>query len=374
VTERIREVQVKALVKLQRLLPGSYFGRNVEDKILLLREGGGTMQSEEAVTRGLDWLVLHQAPDGSWPMHAFHLAGKCNCRDLGEQHDVGGTALALLPFLGAGETHQKGRYTRTVLKGLNYLLQKQKEEGHFSDNRYENALATIAVCEAYGLARDRRLALPAQAAVNSVVRGQNPDGSWGYGTGQKGDLSVTGWQFTAMKAGYWARLTVPQSQVGQVGHFLNQVADPNGLGYGYNEPGAGRATSATGLLCREYMGWGSRHPKLARGVEHLLREGNAVTKDKPSIYYLYYATQVMHHFGGKSWETWNPRTRDLLIQLQDQGDDPEFRHQKGSWAPHGDDFAKQGGRLMYTSLALLTLEVYYTYIPLNGYGPAVLQD
>jgi hypothetical protein len=82
----------------------------------------------------------------------------------------------------------------------------------------------------------------------------------------------------------------------------------------------------------------------------------------------------MHHAGGEAWESWNPRVRDLLIEMQDAGKEAGHEHQKGSWSPRGDDYAAQGGRLMYTSLALMTLEVYYYHIPLNDFGPAVLRN
>jgi hypothetical protein len=40
---------------------------------------------------------------------------------------------------------------------------------------------------------------------------------------------------------------------------------------------------------------------------------------------------------------------------------------RGSWDPNGpvkDQWGAQGGRLMITSLSLLTLEIYYRYMPL----------
>ncbi len=56
--------------------------------------------------------------------------------------------------------------------------------------------------------------------------------------------------------------------------------------------------------------------------------------------------------------------RDILIQRQDQGQNPERRHQKGSWDPAGDAFGNQFGRLGHTCLCILTLEVYYRHLPL----------
>jgi Squalene-hopene cyclase C-terminal domain len=372
-TERLTKVDLEDSFRNKRLIPGSFYGREPEDRILLLRESGGTRRTEEAIERGLEWLARHQAANGRWATDAFHLVSKCACTERGEKHDIAGTAFGLLPLLGAGETHKRGRYSQAVQRGLAYLLSQQKPDGRFHDNAYENALATLAVCEAYGMTSDGLLKAQAQAAVNFIVKAQDAEsGSWGYSAGTKGDTSVSGWQFSALKAGHYANLSVPAEAFSRFRGFLDQVADPNGLGYGYNVPGAGRATSATGLMCREYLGWGSRHPLLTKGIKQLQLPQNFVTKEKPSFYFLFYATQAMHNAGADAWEAWHPKVRELLIDLQDKGD--VTLHQKGSWSPVGDDWAKQGGRLMTTSLSLLILEAYYNYVPFNSHGPTLRRD
>ena len=66
--------------------------------------------------------------------------------------------------------------------------------------------------------------------------------------------------------------------------------------------------------------------------------------------------------------------RDLLIDTQDKGLDPDRRDQKGSWSPTGDAWGSQLGRLGYTSLAILTLEVYYRYLPLYNRELAIIKE
>ncbi len=69
----------------------------------------------------------------------------------------------------------------------------------------------------------------------------------------------------------------------------------------------------------------------------------------------------MHHFGGEDWKNWNEKMRNYLVKKQESNQgSPNF----GSWSPSADPFARVGGRLMITSLNLLTLEVYYRYLPL----------
>jgi hypothetical protein len=358
--------------------PGSFFARGTEDRILLLREASGNMRTEEAIEKGLDWLAQHQFSDGHWATDAFPVKKQCNCTECStEKHDIAATAFGLLPFLGVGETHLKGRHADVVKRGLTWLLRQQKQEGNFSDNMYENALACIALCEAYGLSGDKGLQPRATAAAGYIVAAQNGQGGWGYSPGNpKADSSVTGWQFSALKTAYYAGIKHPQmtATFNHVPDFLDLVADSNGMGYGYDMPGNGLSTTAASLLSREYLGWGPRHPKMRKPLQRLLEPGSFVTKEAPNIYYLFYATQVMHHAGGKFWEGWNPKTRDLLLELQDQGTDGGHDHQKGSFSPRGDTYATQGGRLMFTSLALLTLEVYYYHVPLYGYSPALVQE
>jgi hypothetical protein len=56
--------------------------------------------------------------------------------------------------------------------------------------------------------------------------------------------------------------------------------------------------------------------------------------------------------------------RDLLIKSLDMGPDPMRALQTGSWDPRADAWGTQGGRVMITSLSMLTLEVYYRHLPL----------
>ncbi|MFH1266905.1 MAG: hypothetical protein ABIK89_14345, partial [Planctomycetota bacterium] len=77
-----------------------------------------------------------------------------------------------------------------------------------------------------------------------------------------------------------------------------------------------------------------------------------------NMYYNYYATQVMRHWGGPEWEKWNPKMRDYLVATQsNQGTE------SGSWYFAG-GHGETGGRLYNTAVALMTLEVYYRYMPL----------
>jgi hypothetical protein len=361
-------------------LPSGFSGRSAAMRQELLKKYGGTAESEAAVAAGLLFLAQHQGADGSWSLDEFHLnyhekpdpaapAKDSNCTGQGNlKNDIAGTAFGLLPFLGAGMAHKPllgekklaHNYAKTVDAALQYLLLKQGAGGDFGGGMYAHALATMAVCEAYGLTADPQLKKPAQKAIDHIVAAQDPaGGGWRYVPRQGGDTSVTGWQVAALKAGQMAGLNVPAATLKGAEKWLDSVMLPDKGGYGYTGPQETPTMSAVGLLSRLNLGWGPENSGVVAGVPRLKRnppEGN-------NVYYNYYASQVMFRVGGDNWEFWNPRMRDLLLKTQDQGKDPARPAQKGSWDPKPDHHGAVAGRIMITSLSLVTLEVYYRHRP-----------
>jgi hypothetical protein len=318
---------------------------------------GGSDRSESAVAAGLDWVARHQAEDGHWSLGAFPADAHCNCTGPGTANNTAGTAFGLLPLLGAGMTHRDwaSPYAKHVERGLAYLRKRQTAAGDFGDGMYAQGLATMALCDAYALTGDPDLKGPAQRAVDYLVDAQHEAGGWRYVPKSPGDTSVTAWQVQALVRADLAGLRVPPTVFTRAGQFLDSCAGPEG-GYGYTGPQATPSMTAAGLLCRQYLGWGSHPSRLTAGIALLEQVPPGTTRSR---YEEYYATAVMYHAGGRAWQGWNGRMRDLLINSQDTGNDPNHRHQKGSWSPSGDAFGQAGGRLMITSLSLLTLEVYY---------------
>jgi hypothetical protein len=170
---------------------------------------------------------------------------------------------------------------------------------------YGHALASIVLCEAYGLTKDESLRKPAQKALNFIVGAQHNRGGWRYEPRQAGDTSVVGWQLMALRSGQMAYLQVPVRTFSKADYYLNDAqTDSTGGRYAYM-PG-GRATptiTAEALLCRQYLGWPKDHPGLRKGIDYLM--DNLPDRRQPNIYYWYYATQVLFHVGGRPWERWN---------------------------------------------------------------------
>lgn len=399
---------------------GGLGGGDLEAGGVTLRQGdinqtariyGGNDASQQAVALALVWLKQHQTPDGRWSMHNYHKhTPGCTCHVEVENNiqkerdpeDLAGTALGVLPFLGAGHTPLKPtQFQLTVAAGLDYLRHRQDPSGDLGNtfngrgSMYGHALGTIALCEAYALTQDPKLKLAAQKAINYIVAAQNVStGGWRYFPRTDGDTSVLGWQIMALHSGKIARLEVPSKPLELATKWLDStqvgvrsLREPQRelLTFQYMPGGhVTPALGAVGLLSRQYLGWKPPHPDLLRGADYLLEHkpptleqyrklaaqfakrqrrflpGQDGGEGPPlHLYYWYYATQVLHHLGGSHFKEWNPAVRDLLVATQEKEG-----HALGSWDPTFADHGNRGGRVYATSLAALTLEVYYRYLPL----------
>jgi hypothetical protein len=339
---------------------------------------GVTKASERAVAAALSWLARHQNKDGGWTLN--HGNGDlCTDRSCtgpgGTRADAGATAMAVLPFLGAGQTHMsKGPYQKTVLRGLQWLVKHQAADGDLSNGQhqmYSHGLATIALCEAFGMTEDSWVRDPAQSAVRFIESAQNAQGGWRYTHGSyEGDTSVFGWQIMALKSAKMAGLDVNQVKMDRCKLWLKAVSSGNYNGHFAYMPGHGAKESMTavGLLGLQYTGSRKTDPSVGEAVGYLMRYMPSL--EQPDMYYWYYATLAMHNVPGEDWETWNRQMRKILIETQVKG-----RCAEGSWNPANDQWGAHGGRLMMTSLAALTLEVYYRYLPMYqlNEGPAAAE-
>ncbi|MGC3969301.1 MAG: terpene cyclase/mutase family protein [Pirellulales bacterium] len=345
-------------------------GRDPRIRSRMLNIEGGTERTELAVAMGLRWIAKHQLRDGSWSLNRFPMSDDCRgqCHDVGVPSDTSATALALLPFLGAGFTHKvEGDYRQTVDDGLRRLVAMQDEDGglmgrpvYGNTGMYAHGQATMALCEAYALSQDSKLRVPAQKAVDFIVAAQHSAGGWRYFPDQPGDTSVVGWQLMALRSAQMAGLDVPEQVFKQSNKFLASVqkSDTQAL-FGYMPHSQATETmTAEGLLCRLYSGWRTDFGPLLRGADWLLKNHLPKAQDA-NMYYWYYASQTMHHLGGERWRKWNERMRPLLIELQEKEG-----HEMGSWTPTSDHHDAAGGRLYMTALAVCTLEVYYRHLPI----------
>ena len=342
-----------------------------EDRERLLKDYGGSSASEEAVALALQWIVKHQLPDGGWSFD--HRIGGGNFRDSPDPGTApearnAATALALLPLLGQGHTHLAGKYKKEVRAGLEYLIQRGKPQrgGSISylepgGTMYSHGLVSIVFGEAFAMSQDPLLAPYTQGCIWYMEQAQDPvGGGWWYKPRTPGDTSVVGWQVMALKSAKLSGIHINKRTFQLVDKFLKNVSTQNGTFYGYKTPdkGRNRSLTAVGMLCRMYMGWDKDHPSIDKGVDFISKAG-PLNNGKVDIYYDYYATQLMKQYGGEKWTKWNKVMRDSLVETQSKSG-----NSAGSWWFPKSAHSEKGGRLYHTSMACMTLEVYYRYLPL----------
>lgn len=341
-----------------------------------LEEAGGNAKSEEAVEMGLAWIARHQQFDskkrhfGSWN---FDLS-RYGTPNSGEATSrTAATSLALLALLGHGNTREQGTYKKSVQDGIYYLSTQAKSRAtqpgyDFRDSpdsrgMYGHVLATLALCEAYTMeeSKDPNLRTLAQGGLQWLLYAQNPDGGgWRYQPLEAGDVSVTTWVVMVLKSAQNAGFEVPVSTLARLGLFLDSIASEKKAQYSYQPHQAPiPSTTAMGLCARVYSGTPRSAELLTKGTKQVADWGC----DDTDLYYNYYATLLLRHYGGPLWRSWNEEMRDYLILTQEQ-----YGAERGSWfftEPHKTN-NQIGGRLYTTAMAVMILEVYYRYLPIYG--------
>ncbi len=362
-------------------LPHQMSGRGAGNREGIGQRYGELPEAEQSVLRALRWLQSQQHSDGSWGSNKYR---------------GGFTGLALLCFLGHGETPQTSReFGVVVSNAITFLANEANRNGgrmsfchdfDEQDSPYQHGICTYALCEAYTMTKDPKLIPIVQEAVGYIVKGQRDDGGWAYNYdltggetkyGPKSDTSVSGWQIQALKAAHLTGLPGMDAEVRPVldksMKNLDRVFNERDGTFGYRKSGD-RTYTLTGVGVLSKLFWLGR-------PDHTVHEGikNMESRDLNyggadcNLYTWYYNTQACFQAQGGAWDWWNTRFQKQLTQIQ-SGD--------GSWPPTGGkevtgDYSKDtggDGPVYRTTLCCLMLEVFYRYLPTMSDTGGVSED
>ena len=350
--------------------------------------------SKDVIENALGWLARHQTPEkGYWDADGFFEHGHSPADGRGYPlYDPGVTGLALLAYLGAGYTHQEGKYNKVVGETLRYLKRIQDREGCFGTQTghfmYSHIIATLALSEAYGMTRSPLLRRPVEKAVAFILKAQNPDPrgqgklGWRY-TIQPGDndSSVTAWAVMALKSARTAGIEIKGLDMAMQGarKWVDLMTDPDTGRVGYVQVGVspvrapGRtekwprnvseSITAAGMVVRVFTGDDpTKSVPIQKGIELLMKRLPRWDEKKGTVdpYYWYYGTMLAFQAGGDTWKKWREPLQQAILAHQ-VAEGPN----RGSWNPVG-PWGEDGGRVYMTAILTLAMEISHRYEKATG--------
>ncbi|MBN2712638.1 MAG: terpene cyclase/mutase family protein [Planctomycetes bacterium] len=327
-----------------------------------IRRGGGSKKTESAVDWALRWLAAHQESDGHWDCAKYG----------GAKHDTAATGMAVLAFLGAGNSTKFGKYRTNVKKACDWLISKQDAKGLVPPHKYEGAIGVMALAEAYGMSNTSELKDAAQKAVDWACASQCPSGAWDYSpNSQRTDASVAGWWIMGLKSAKVAGLHIKDGTMDKALAYLEAATSDEGSVCYSTSPcptvkqvkagGGSVRLSAVGMTCLQFLGRPRDDKKVVATANRSLKQLPSMEEKKKDFYLTYYQALGFFQLGIRSnyWKTFNDPMKNSLLTLQVK--EGTFEQNKGSWNPEGDSQGEKWGRVGQTALGALMLEVYYRY-------------
>ncbi len=360
---------------------------------LLLRANKGDVNPDksprgvrEAIDLGLRFIAGRQNQDGSFPVETFptHWAGfDTKTYQWGQ---MGVTSLAVLAFLGDGETWvsdggKKSIYEKRVHDAVKWITSKQDPvtgvygptSGDGVNFMYSHGMATLAMCEAAGLTGDEYIRDSAQRGLNYIVKTQNSLNGWNYYGNAEGeaDTSVSAWQVQALYAGREAGLDVPEDTMKRALEMYQKATQPDGrvvYGLKFDTDKAFRPSlCGAGLMARLLLGEDAHTPifktmgqKLStatpksqsnwgEGWAPNKQNDNDIARKSYDPYAMYFGTYGLFLLGGKDWDVWHEAMKKSVLEMQSND---------GCWRTN-DIWSNHAGMIYSTAMSVLTLQVYH---------------
>jgi len=309
--------------------------------------GSRSVRSSAPVERALAWLAAHQHEDGSWGgISSLARCGKCTS-PAKREYPVAMTGLAVLAFVGGGNSHREGQHRRRVLSAVRWLVSRQEKDGSFHPagtpaaerEMYGDAIATLALTELYRTSKTTLVKSTVVRSLRHLERSQTPYAGWRYQPGASdSDTSVTAWAILALSSADRTGLDVNPMVWAGARAWLSEVTENRTFRIGYNRRGRGSlGVTAAGLLMM--LSLDRKAPASpVRAASALLRE-NPPRWPQP---------------GSKPSNTWKIFSRSVMKALVPNQE--KAGHDRGSFTPAG-RWSRVGGRVYATATAALCLEM-----------------
>lgn len=326
---------------------------------------GGGRASMRTVDLGLEWLKRHQNSAGSWSAATFDAnCEKNKCSGAGDPAlDVRVTALALLSFLGGGNSPNSGKYKQSVSKGLNWLVDSQDRTSGLlvraeTHERFgiDHALATFALSEGYSARRLPHLKEPTELGIRWLQSQRVKGSGWRRSGATEGecDLSMTTYSLLALLSARDFGLAHDPIAIFEAHEWLKSRAVSDAP-----------LENAMVLLCRLLLDDEPTDPALRLLADAVHAEVQAKWADRNAVdpEFAYFACYAMVQMGGTDWNRMEVRCLESMVKAQVTGAGDEMGSFPGfARAPS----EPSGGRVETTAYFTLCVQAYYHYDRILG--------
>ncbi len=359
------------------------------------RAAGPPDEERQAIDRGLEWLASAQEPGGHWWCARWTTYKKSpGIPGVGtatvDYLDPALTALALLPFLYAGNTAEHGKYASVVARAIAYL--KMIAESYVNEGPpvygnqqpgmwhwgiivgdYNPVVVYAALAEALRRAGAEDLRPIVEGAVQQVVTRRREDRPWASALNPY-DIGAAVFWVQFLETAEACGVKVPERARADAKAYLQEMT----------EESTGRIVTKD--VCTECLGgwdaqcvailmrawidpapdalrekemdtiaahapvWETRW-KLPEDPSKGLTETYRLRHDIVNFYFWYYGSLALERHGGARRDPW--RKALLAALLPNQTAEGEFA---GSWEP-ADPWGMLAGRVYSTAYAVMALQV-----------------
>ena len=280
----------------------------------------------------------------------------------GYARNVGVCSLAGMSFLASGSTPGRGPYAKQIDLCIAYLLEQTSPAGFIAapgatsrGPMYGHGFAALFLCEAYGMAEQPELRDRLSEAIEVIVSAQNAEGGWRYQPEPKdADLSVSVCQVMALRAARNAGIAVPRETIDRAIAYVKACQNEDG-GFRYMlsaEPTQGSqfARSAAGVVAL-YNAGVYEGPEIENGLSYLEQFRPGTRQSGRDAFYFY-----AHYYAVQAmWHAGGAHWQEWFPAIRDEL--VARQQNNGSWM---DAICAEYG----TAMACIVLEVPNNYLPI----------
>lgn len=246
---------------------------------------------------------------------------------------------------------------------------------HFEGN-YNHAISALVLTEVYGMTTAER-----QAEIREVIekalkltreqqtmpkRFPDDKGGWRYmrrfGVTDS-DLSVTAWELMFLRAARNAEFDVPVEWIDEAMEYVRRTFDPDEKGFRYGLRGEddylSRAMVGAGIVSLSLGGEHNSDMAQLAGqwiLKHDFdRFNRTLSGDDRYHYGAFYCSQAMYQLGNDYWFNFYPRLLDVYVENQNRD---------GSWDAESNGNDDKYGSLYSTAIGVLALSPPYQILPI----------